>query len=268
MSAGCHPARSVSRWRHQRSAPGLPEQVRQLIPLDQEGVVALGRADLAVVGRRRRPPAPSTSSWTWRGPYRMSSSMPTPVRRVPAAASRPKAPTRRPRRRRCRGGPSPRPGSGRSPGRTARSSLSALVIEVADDRRPPVGLDRPAEALVEVGLAPVGGHRQLPREGEAVEAEALDQFDLDVVPGDRHRSGGGRGGDRHDGRTARGRASATSSATIPPSEPPTTRSSRSTPSASRRRHWARAWSRVETAGNDAPYGRPVAGSTEVGPVVP
>ena len=40
------------------------------------------------------------------------------------------------------------------------------------------------------------------------------------------------------------------------------------PSASSSRHWARAWSRVETDGNAAPYGRPVRGSGEVGPVVP
>ena len=43
---------------------------------------------------------------------------------------------------------------------------------------------------------------------------------------------------------------------MPPSEPPTTRSSRSMPSASSSRHWASAWSRVETAGKVAPYGRP------------
>ena len=55
---------------------------------------------------------------------------------------------------------------------------------------------------------------------------------------------------------------------MPPSEPPTTRSRRSIPSASTRRHWARAWSRVETPGNPAPYGRPVAGSSDIGPVVP
>ena len=40
------------------------------------------------------------------------------------------------------------------------------------------------------------------------------------------------------------------------------------PSASSRAHWARAWSRVETAGKASPYGSPVAGSGLVGPVVP
>ena len=106
------------RLRRQR----LAQDGRQLIPLDEERVVALGRADLAVVARRRRPPrAPSTSARTCRGPYRMSSSMPTPVRRVPPSASRPNAAVEAaPAARRCRGGPWPRPGCGRSPGRTGR----------------------------------------------------------------------------------------------------------------------------------------------------
>ena len=55
---------------------------------------------------------------------------------------------------------------------------------------------------------------------------------------------------------------------MPPSEPPTTRATRSMPSASSSAHWAAAWSRVEIDGKRAPYGRPVRGSTDVGPVVP
>ena len=59
------------------------------------------------------------------------------------------------------------------------------MVEIADDRRPAVGLDRPPEALVEVGLAAVGRHRQLAGERQAVEAEPVDELDLEVVPGDR-----------------------------------------------------------------------------------
>ena len=69
--------------------------------------------------------------------------------------------------------------------------------------------------------------------------------------------------------TASGRASATSSATIPPSEPPVTSASRSMPSASSSAHRARAWSRVEIGrerGAVRPAGR--AGRRDVGPVVP
>ena len=54
----------------------------------------------------------------------------------------------------------------------------------------------------------------------------------------------------------------------PPSEPPVTSASRSIPRASRSAHCARAWSRVVTSGNAEPYGRPVAGSSELGPVEP
>ena len=79
----------------------------------------------------------------------------------------------------------------------ALDELLALVVEVADDRRPPVGLDGAPEAFVEVGLAAVRRHGQLARERQAVQAESLDELDLEVVPGDRHRARGGRRGDRH-----------------------------------------------------------------------
>ena len=68
--------------------------------------------------------------------------------------------------------------------------------------------------------------------------------------------------------TASGRASATSRATMPPRLPPATRANRSMPRGSARRQIARAWSRAVTRGKAAPYGAPVWGSTDVGPVVP
>ena len=55
---------------------------------------------------------------------------------------------------------------------------------------------------------------------------------------------------------------------MPPSEPPTTSATRSIPSASSNAHCAAAWSRVETDGKRAPYGRPVLVSMDVGPDVP
>ena len=65
-----------------------------------------------------------------------------------------------------------------------------------------------------------------------------------------------------------GRRRATSSATMPPSEPPVTRAMRSMPSSSASCHRARAWSRVVTSGKRPPHGSPVAGSVVVGPVEP
>ncbi len=50
-------------------------------------------------------------------------------------------------------------------------------------------------------------------------------------------------------RTAAGRSSPISSATMPPSEPPVATASSPMPRTSRRRQVARAWSRVETSGN-------------------
>ena len=106
------------------AAKGLLQDRRELIPLDEEGIVALGRADLAVGRPRpRRRGRASTRARTWRGPYRMSSSMPTPMSRVPPSASRASAIEPAPADRRCRADPSPRPGPDRSPGRTGRSSL-------------------------------------------------------------------------------------------------------------------------------------------------
>ena len=113
--------------------------------------------------------------------------MPTPVSRVPAAASAANAA--------AEAAPPDadvvavhRPGQD-PVGRRVEpvDELAALVVEVADDRRPAVGLDVTPEALVEVGLAAVGGHRQLAGERQAVEAEPVDELDLDVVPGDGHR---------------------------------------------------------------------------------
>ena len=66
-------------------------------------------------------------------------------------------------------------------------------------------------------------------------------------------------------RTAAGRASATSSATIPPSEPPTTSSSRSMPSASSKSPLgAGLVARRDLAGRRAPYGRRSAGRSTSG----
>ena len=52
--------------------------------------------------------------------------------------------------------------------------LVALVVEVADHRRTPVGFDRAAEPLGEVGLAAVRGHRQLAGQRQALQAEMLE----------------------------------------------------------------------------------------------
>ena len=68
--------------------------------------------------------------------------------------------------------------------------------------------------------------------------------------------------------TAEGRASATSWATIPPSEPPATSANRSIPRRSARAQVRAAWSRAVGCGKPAPYGTPVAGSIDLGPVVP
>ena len=134
------PARLIG-W---SGSEGLPEQRGQLVPLDEERVVALGRADLSVAGvhpgRQRRV----DQRMDLGGPYRMSPSMPTPVRRVPPAASARKAASRPPR---------PSPTSWRSMrlgqdpiGQRVEpvDELAALVLEVADDRRPAVGLARRA----------------------------------------------------------------------------------------------------------------------------
>ena len=55
---------------------------------------------------------------------------------------------------------------------------------------------------------------------------------------------------------------------MPPIEPPTTDNQRFTPRWSASAAWVRTVSRIDTAGNRAPYGVPVAGSFDAGPVVP
>ena len=169
--------------------------------------------------------------------------MPTPVRRTPAAARRRRRRRGRPAAPRCRGGPWPRPGSGRSPGRSARRAC-ALVVEVADDRGPAVGLDRRARSARRSRprcgrwSSPAGGRargRRSPSRSMSwiwmwFQAMAIGPVAAGAAIGMTCA-------------TPSGRARATSSATMPPSDPPRTRSSRSMPSASSRRHCARAWSR-------------------------
>ena len=59
-----------------------------------------------------------------------------------------------------------------------------------------------------------------------------------------------------------------SNACMPPSEPPATAASRSIPSASRNARSVRTMSATVITGKSDPYGRPVAGSIDDGPVVP
>ena len=222
--------------------------------------MALGRAELAVVrahaGGGRRVDEPRTC----RGPYRMSSSMPSPVSRVPAAPRGASAPRRR---RRPRADVVAVHRARQDAVRVAVEpvhELAALVVEVADtiDGVPSASMS-PPEALVEVGLAAIGRHRQLARERHAVVAEPVDEPQLDVVPGDGHRAGRGRRRDRQ--RRGRRRPAARARSPARPCRRASRRRrarARSMPSASRSRHWARAWSRVVTSGNVAPYGRPVA----------
>jgi len=68
--------------------------------------------------------------------------------------------------------------------------------------------------------------------------------------------------------TSSGYRSAHSSACIPPSEPPITIRIRFTPSEVTSACWARTMSRTVMAGKAPSQGRPVAGSTDAGPVVP
>ena len=58
------------------------------------------------------------------------------------------------------------------------------------------------------------------------------------------------------------------SACIPPSEPPITAAQRWMPSTSASRAWTLTQSSTVTTGKLAPYGRPVAGLTDIGPVEP
>ena len=55
---------------------------------------------------------------------------------------------------------------------------------------------------------------------------------------------------------------------MPPMEPPTTEAHRSMPRLSATSAWQRTMSRIETTGNDEPYGSDVSGSQEAGPVLP
>ena len=59
-----------------------------------------------------------------------------------------------------------------------------------------------------------------------------------------------------------------SNACMPPSEPPATAASRPIPSTSRNARSVRTMSATVITGKSLPYGRPVAGSGEDGPVVP
>ena len=178
------------------SASASSTIVGELVPLDEERVVALDRADLAVAGvragrppRRRRAPGPGRRRTGCRPGSRR------PVTPVPAAASARYASTIPPRSR-----PTSWPSMIRTrtryvSGSNRSSSLRALVVEVRGDREPAVGLAAPAEPVVEVRLGAVGRHRELARELQAALAERVDRLELDVVPRDRHRAG--RGGRRH-----------------------------------------------------------------------
>ena len=55
---------------------------------------------------------------------------------------------------------------------------------------------------------------------------------------------------------------------MPPSEPPITAAKRSMPSASASRAWLCTQSSTVITGKSGPYGRPVAGSSDIGPVEP
>ncbi len=73
------------------------------------------------------------------------------------------------------------------------------MLEVARHGVAAVRLPTTPEPLAEIGLAPVGRHRQAAREIEPVVAEALDELELEVVPRQREWTRRRRGCDRHDG---------------------------------------------------------------------
>ena len=196
--------------------------------------------------------------------------MPTPVRRVPAVGQPARSAARRPPHAGADVVAIHRPGED-PVGRRVEplDELAALVVEIADDRRPAVGLDVAAEALVEVGLAAIGRHRQLAREREPVEPEPVDELDLEVVPGDGHRPGRGRCRDRHH-RPDRVRAARARPRARPCRRASRRRRDRDARSRGRR---AAATARVPGRGSRPPGRRrrtagPVRGSSEVGPVVP
>src|SRR5829696_9057678 len=59
-----------------------------------------------------------------------------------------------------------------------------------------------------------------------------------------------------------------SSTCIPPMDPPTTHRQRRIPSWSASIAWERTMSRIETTGNDEPWGLPESGCRDAGPVLP
>ena len=59
-----------------------------------------------------------------------------------------------------------------------------------------------------------------------------------------------------------------SNACMPPRDPPATAARRAIPSSSRNARWVRTMSATVITGKPDPYGRPVAGSIDEGPVVP
>src|SRR5438445_2357380 len=69
-------------------------------------------------------------------------------------------------------------------------------------------------------------------------------------------------------RTLSGYATVHSSARMPPRDPPLTASRRSIPNRSRARFSARTMSATVITGKSRPYGLPVAGLIELGPVEP
>ena len=240
----------------------FPEDGLELVPLDQERVVALGRARSRGSGRR---PRPSTRRRPARGPGAARTGCRPRCRRRSAAS----------RRRRARPSaaiePAPagadvvavhRPRQDPVRGRVEPiDELAALVVEVADDRRPAVGLDRRARSA----------RRSRPRSGTwsspAARASARPSRPSRSMSSTwrwfqaiGHRPGRGRRRDRHRrARTGLGPQQGDlegdhAAQRAADDEGDVARS----PSASSRRHWARAWSRVVTAGNAAPYGRPVA----------
>ena len=174
----------------------LLQQLRQLLPLDQERVVALGRPDLAVAGAHAGGARGPDQFLDLARPVQDVALDPDPRQRDARATERVEGANQ----------PAVRPpdivavhGLDQDPVRRwvePVDQLVALVVEVADHRRSAVGLDRATEALGKVGLAPIGGHRQLAGERQALEAEMLDELELEMVPGDRQRADRRRGSDR------------------------------------------------------------------------